>query len=484
MKGCASLEECSCPSSEGILLIRVQFAPFLGWWMAQVNCDSTLGLPYRVNVTGLREFGQGVLWSSTTAFVALATFGTYTSLGNRLSLDIALPVLSLITILQFPLLVLPWMFISSISFRIALRRIQKFLLQPSIVDRRKRLPPPCSDDEACGDAVTFDQVSLEWEPSKPVLEAVSLQVPQGSLVAVVGPVGSGKTTLLSALLGELEMTQGRVGVCSDPCIGYVPQEPWVVHASLKANITMGAPLDDARYQTAIRVSCLEADLQALPAGDATEIGERGINLSGGQKQRVSLARAVYSRAGLFVLDDPLSAVDSHVAQHIFTECIAGEMAGRTRVLVTHRVDLVRHVQHIVVLGDRGIVAQGSFAELLAKGVDMGIHEEGGYEGHENAGGEEGGSGVQGSQMADTCTNEEVMQRTASAGAVHQVEDEEGGKKSGQELIQDEERETGLVKAETYEAYLQSIGRQMLIIVVALGAGLPALRPLFIGFIGV
>ena len=438
---------------------------------------------------------QGVLWSSTTAFVALATFGTYTSLGNRLSLDVALPVLSLITILQFPLLVLPWMFISSISFRIALRRIQKFLLQPSIVDRRKKLPPPSPDDEVCGDTVTFDEVSLEWEPGTSVLEAVSLQVPQGSLVAVVGPVGSGKTTLLSALLGELEMTQGRVGVCSDPCIGYVPQEPWVVHASLKENVIMGAPLDEQRYQRAIEVSCLQADLKALPSGDATEIGERGINLSGGQKQRVCLARAVYSQAGLFVLDDPLSAVDSHVAQHIFTECIAGEMAGCTRVLVTHRVDLVRHVQHIVVLGEKSIVAQGTYAELLAKGVDMGIHEDEGAGEDEadsallDSGGEkEGGSephmkaAYDPDELAVSPPAVPHAERVPSAIPGHKAgekgdagvaNDEDQGVKavSGHALIQDEERETGLVKKDTVEAYLQSVGRQMLIIVVALGAGL-------------
>ena len=146
----------------------------------------------------LRRFGilgalQGVLWSSTTAFVALATFGTYTKLGNRLSLEVALPVLSLITILQFPLAVLPWMFISSISFRIALGRIEALLLAPSLLDRRCRLDPPSSLDDNT-DVVCLRNVSLEWEQKEAVLRGVSLSLPAGGLVALVGPVGAGTYT--------------------------------------------------------------------------------------------------------------------------------------------------------------------------------------------------------------------------------------------------------------------------------------------------
>jgi ABC-type multidrug transport system fused ATPase/permease subunit len=111
-------------------------------------------------------------------------------------------------------------------------------------------------------------------------------------------------------------------------VGYVPQQAWIFNASLRENVVVGSVLDRKRYENALDVSGLVADIQALPAGDLTEIGERGINLSGGQKQRVCIARAVYSGAAFFVLDDPLSAVDAHVAQHIFTKCINGAMAAR------------------------------------------------------------------------------------------------------------------------------------------------------------
>jgi ABC-type multidrug transport system fused ATPase/permease subunit len=156
---------------------------------------------------------------------------------------------------------------------------------------------------------------------------VSIQVPAGGLIALVGPVGSGKSTLVSALLAELEMASGSVRVPSGR-VGYVPQQAWIFNASLRENVVVGSVLDRKRYENALDVSGLVADIQALPAGDLTEIGERGINLSGGQKQRVCIARAVYSGAAFFVLDDPLSAVDAHVAQHIFTKCINGAMAAR------------------------------------------------------------------------------------------------------------------------------------------------------------
>ena len=443
-------------------------------------------------VRALRRFGilgalQGVLWSSTTAFVALATFGTYVSLGNRLTLDVALPVLSLITILQFPLAVLPWMFISSISFRIALGRLQKFLLSPSIVDRRRLCANSESSTDEPSPVVSFDKVSLEWTGGKSVLQHVCMQVERGSIIALVGAVGAGKTTLLSALLGELEMSSGRVSA-PEGVIAYVPQEPWIFNASLRDNILVGSPWDRDRYNNAVEVTGLAPDLEILPAGDLTEIGERGINLSGGQKQRVCLARAVYSGSGLFVLDDPLSAVDSHVAQHIFDKCIMGAMAASTRVLVTHRVDLIRNLPHIVVLAHGTVAAQGTYAQLVAQGVDMGVIEEAAEQDedvdvdmcpesqsstaadshHQGAAENDGdAAGSNGAQGVGVVSRVPSAKSAKSAGAGD--EQEKAAEQEEQQLIKDEERETGLVNPETYKAYLDSVGKEMLITVMTLGA---------------
>ncbi len=426
-----------------------------------------------------------MLWSSTTGLVALATFGTYTALGNRLALDVALPVLSLITILQFPLAVLPWMLISSISFRIALARLEKFLKLPSIVDLRTM------NRQADDKSIAVDALRLRWTPDRDVLAGVSFQVPAGGLVALVGPVGSGKSSLVAALLAELEMAAGSVRVPQGR-VGYVPQQACIFNASLRQNIIVGSPFERKRYERALAVSGLEADIAALPAGDGTEIGERGINLSGGQKQRVCIARAVYSEAAFFLLDDPLSAVDSHVAQHIFSKCINGAMAGSTRLLVTHRLDLIRDVPHIIVLGEGGIVAQGTYSDLLACNVDMGIDESQGApdpaaiadassdeapvshnladpsahaqsrKGSEEAGADDiAAAGREGANCAESASR-------AASGIDGGMGDRPAVE--GTELIKEEERETGLVKRQTYEAYLASIGQEMLVVVGSLGFG--------------
>ncbi|CAM9569140.1 unnamed protein product, partial [Laminaria digitata] len=139
-----------------------------------------------------------------------------------------------------------------------------------------------------------------------------LEITAGKLVAVVGQVGSGKSSLVSALLGEMTKMEGRVSV--DGSVAYVAQTAWIINASLKENILMGRPLDEERYQKVLEVCDMTQDLVQLPAGDMTAIGEKGINLSGGQKQRVSIARAAYADADVYILDDPLSAVDTHVAR--------------------------------------------------------------------------------------------------------------------------------------------------------------------------
>ncbi|KAI8865339.1 P-loop containing nucleoside triphosphate hydrolase protein, partial [Ramicandelaber brevisporus] len=147
-------------------------------------------------------------------------------------------------------------------------------------------------------------------------------------------VGSGKSSILGALVGEMKRVSGTIEFGGT--IGYCTQTAWIQNATVRDNILFGQPFDEARYRQVVRVCALERDLQQLPDGDQTEIGERGINLSGGQKQRVNIARAVYHNPDIILFDDPLSAVDAHVGRHLFHECLRGEMLqGKTRVLVTH-----------------------------------------------------------------------------------------------------------------------------------------------------
>ncbi|GFR92022.1 multidrug resistance-associated protein 1 [Elysia marginata] len=166
------------------------------------------------------------------------------------------------------------------------------------------------------------------------------------------------------MLGEIERHNGTVTVQSRTA--YVPQEAWILNASLRDNLVFGSEYDSKRYKKVIDACALKDDLKVLAAGDRTEIGEKGINLSGGQKQRVSLARAVYDQADIYLLDDPLSAVDAHVGKHIFNHVIGhhGMLAGKTRVLVTHGIHWLPLVDNVIVLRDGRVSEQGTYKELL------------------------------------------------------------------------------------------------------------------------
>jgi ABC-type multidrug transport system fused ATPase/permease subunit len=176
---------------------------------------------------------------------------------------------------------------------------------------------------------------------------MQFEVRPGELIAIVGSVGSGKSSLLAAVVGQLPLISGELFVKGR--IAYATQQAWMMNESLRQNVLFSLPFDEQRYVRALKAAQLLPDLEQLPAGDLTEIGERGINLSGGQKQRVSLARAVYSDRELYLLDDVLSAVDQHVGKQLFNECICGAMKGKTRLLVTNQLQYLPMCDRVIVL---------------------------------------------------------------------------------------------------------------------------------------
>jgi ABC-type bacteriocin/lantibiotic exporter with double-glycine peptidase domain len=176
---------------------------------------------------------------------------------------------------------------------------------------------------------------------------IKLTVKKGGLIAVIGSVGSGKTSLLSALAGEMHKTHGKV-ILSAKSRAFCPQNAWIQNATIRDNITFGRPMDQELYDKVIHSCCLGPDIEVLPAGDQTEIGERGINLSGGQRQRINLARAIYSESSIVLMDDPLSAVDAHVGKHIFEHAICGALQGKTRVLSTNQLHVLDRTDGIIV----------------------------------------------------------------------------------------------------------------------------------------
>ncbi|CAN7987080.1 unnamed protein product [Ixodes hexagonus] len=206
----------------------------------------------------------------------------------------------------------------------------------------------------------------------PILQDMNFTVPTGKLTIIVGPVGSGKTTLLSGMLGELTPYQGTVQWANIHCIAYVPQKPWLLNSTLKENVLFGQRYDGRRYHQVIQACALQPDIDLLPAKEMTEIGERGINLSGGQRQRIALARAMYSPAKTIILDDPLSALDSNVAMHVFEHGIRNLLLRRHRtvILVTHKQELLIHAFKVIILEGGKIRCQGNLSEIERMEPDL------------------------------------------------------------------------------------------------------------------
>jgi ABC-type multidrug transport system fused ATPase/permease subunit len=200
------------------------------------------------------------------------------------------------------------------------------------------------------------------------LSSFNFQVKKGELVAVIGAVGSGKSSFLAALLGEMNLQSGKVR-CSGS-VAYCDQRAWILNDSVRGNILFGKPYDEKKFDLALYAANLEADLKALPGGLNTQIGERGINLSGGQKARVALARAIYQDANIYLLDDPLSAVDAHVGEFLFQECISKTLAGKTRVLVTHHVHHLSKCDKIMMIVEGHMKFFGTYEEYADSGLEF------------------------------------------------------------------------------------------------------------------
>mmetsp|Transcript_1973 Transcript_1973/g.4859 ORF Transcript_1973/g.4859 Transcript_1973/m.4859 type:complete len:1649 (-) Transcript_1973:101-5047(-) len=314
------------------------------------------------------------------------------------------------------------------------------------------------------------------------LQNLTCHIPSGSLVAVVGSVGCGKSSFLSAILGEMEpIHDSKVymprpeGVTEVGYASYCTQSPWVVNDTLRGNILFGREFDQARYDEVIEACALLDDLAVLPAGDKTEIGERGINLSGGQKARVSLARAMYSsNTKVLLMDDPLSAVDAHVGEHIFEKAICGAVStGTTRILVTHHVHVLSRCDSVIVLDQGTIQHQGTFKELLAKGVD--------FAGAIDVSKDKSGEAVDPSAAEASTADEKVDGKTEKDGAAGKEplatgkEDDKAAaakadmKKKGEKLTQDEEKAEGSIGGSAYGRYAKAGGYCLAMTVVLVQA---------------
>ncbi|KAI9355946.1 P-loop containing nucleoside triphosphate hydrolase protein [Zopfochytrium polystomum] len=441
-----------------------------------------------------------------SAAVAFVLFG----IQNTLEASKVFSSLSWFQQLRFPLMFLPNLITSWADFSIAMARIESFLLAPEldelpavVPDSQYGLeiidgefeweaPPPLSAAFTPGGGrggrggpggggakgkkgdkgkesgkepgkppVASDAPLKPTKPDRPTLRNITLRVPKGTLVAVVGAVGSGKSSLLNAVIGEMKKRRGTMTVAGK--VGYAPQTAWIQNATLKENVLFGQPYDRDRYLRALHTCALEQDLRILPGGDQTSIGERGINLSGGQKQRVNLARTVYHGSDLVLLDDPLSAVDAHVGKFLFEECILGALKGRTRVLVTHQLHVLSRVDMVVVMRDGEIAEQGSFAELMAK-------EDGEFARlMHNYGAEE-------EEKAEETAEERDANAVAGKARIEALDNLTSKPVNAQDIMQVEDRQTGTVAAGVWLTYTKASGGPFFLVgLLAVLAGVQSTR---------
>jgi ABC-type multidrug transport system fused ATPase/permease subunit len=279
--------------------------------------------------------------------VSLAVFGTQEATGT-IEPVLVFTTLSFFNTLRVPFSKLPKSLRDVLDAFSCMERIQDFMLEPELHPELSQRAMKEEDEHHLG--IVFRDASFSYgQGAKIVLSNINLSIPHGSLMMVAGPVASGKSNLLKSILGDLTV---REGTCSEShSRAYVPQNPWTALGTVRDNILFGKPYDEDYYKKVLHACALEPDLQIMTEGDQTWIGERGGNLSGGQKQRIALARATYSRADLYVLDSPLSAVDMYTCQHIFKFCIQELMigGGGTVVLATHQTELFSMSDHLVVM---------------------------------------------------------------------------------------------------------------------------------------
>ena len=278
----------------------------------------------------------------------------------------------------------------------------------------------------------------------PFIHDVNFSIRRGSLTAIVGNVGSGKSSLLSAIIGEMVRVSGEV-YC-DGSIAYCAQQPWVQTSTIQDNILFGRPLDMRQLQKAIQTTCFDSDLETFPHGMATQMSEKGNNLSGGQKARLALSRAVYSDADIYLFDDVLAALDPRVGRTVFNNCIRHGLQGKTRVLVTHQLQYLNQVDHIIVVSDGTIIEQGSFDHLLAKNGELTRLL----------------SDIQTTEDSNDNTKKDDKRKSAAAPkpAVKQ-------EPTTDKVIAEEERNTGAVGAATWWAYLKATGGIWMVIMLLL-----------------
>ncbi|KAL1739961.1 hypothetical protein HDZ31DRAFT_20024, partial [Schizophyllum fasciatum] len=435
------------------MLQNIRFLKFYGWesFWAKLSLDAReRELAWRVKentVDVLITF----IWTWIPSATALAAFMSYTLIaGQPLTVSKAFTAIMLFSQLQEPMTALPGQVFALLHAYVSMQRIESFLREDEVPDWASSFA--ASAEAKKSEDIGFKDATFEWyTPSTRVsdnapfrLGPLDLLLPKGRLTLVAGATGSGKSALLAALLGEMHCISGEVLMDkSNHKVAYCAQHPWLEHATIRDNIIFGSAFgfDEARYQKVIEACSLVRDLQVFPAGDMTEIGEKGVTASGGQRARIALARAMYSQADYILLDDPLAAVDMHTAQHIVQHCLSGELAqGRTIILVTHHIGVCLPITAYLVELSRGkVLHNGTVEELRQRGILDEVIE----------------------TADDVYVEEEDVERKPE---INEADEIANGKATAEEpsrgdgkLVEEERRAEGRVTLNTYRTYMKAAG---------------------------
>ncbi|KAF9909224.1 hypothetical protein EC991_008985 [Linnemannia zychae] len=453
--------------------------------------------------SGLVMSFLSIVFTCLPLFIAFVSFAVFATVGGPnftpgvMNAQVVFVSLSLFGLLHHPIASMSNVTESTVSLRVSTRRIQKFLLKeeldPSAVSRDPNLPKDPktpviqiedatfawasenpsvaakddSDDEDEEDEENETTALLaadRAETSAPALVDINFAIARGQLTAVVGRVGQGKSSLLSAIIGDMYKRKGSVKVYGS--IALVSQQAWICNATVRDNIVFGKAFDQEKYDGILFASGLLPDLEILAAGDMTEIGERGINLSGGQKQRVSLARAAYQDADVYLMDDPLSAVDAHVDQHLWEHLIGpkGLLKNKTRLLVTHGIHHLEHVDHILVVKNGKITESGHYKHLIAAKntfhqliKDFSVsHRKKNRKASTT--GDAVADAVGASSSPSSGSDDDETGTVVAAHEDNKKDDEE----ADGELVKDEEAHSGIVGWETFRVYCEAMSWELFV----------------------
>ncbi|XP_009768405.1 putative ABC transporter C family member 15 isoform X1 [Nicotiana sylvestris] len=390
-------------------------------------------------------------WGSP-AFISVATFSGCVMMGIPLTAGRILSALATFRMLQDPIFNLPDLLNIIARGKVSADRVASYLQEDEIQPDAVEFVPKA--ETQYGVEIKSGRFSWDTESgTPPTLDGIELQAKRGMKVAICGTVGSGKSSLLSCVLGEMPKLSGNVKISGE--VAYVPQSPWILSGNIKENILFGKPYESVKYDRTVEACALKKDFELFPAGDLTEIGERGINMSGGQKQRIQIARAAYQDADIYLLDDPFSAVDAHTGTHLFQECLRGVLKDKTILYVTHQVEFLPAADLILVMQNGRIAQAGTFEELLKQNIGFEVLVGAHNQALESILTVESSSRVSeeaitGSEMdTDSNINTETKQDSEHSLCVEITE------KDGR-LVQDEERVKGSIGKEVYYSYLTTM----------------------------